>query len=149
MPFDRLIRTIDEWAQATGRTDCFAQIGPSKFSPEHISYTNFLEPQEFRQCMAEASGVVAHAGMGTILMALEIGLPILVLPRLARLRETRNDHQTATARHLADAGLVLAARDEMELPMRLAELETSRMRTPITRTANADLLGVLRRYALD
>ena len=50
------------------------------------------------------TAIVAHAGMGTILTALEIGKPLLVMPRRAALGEHRNDHQLATARRFADLG---------------------------------------------
>ena len=34
--FARLIRTIDEWASANGRTDIVAQTGPSTYQSKHI-----------------------------------------------------------------------------------------------------------------
>ena len=37
--------------------------------------------------------------MGTIIAALELGKPLLMLPRLAAFRESRNDNQVGTARH--------------------------------------------------
>ena len=46
--------------------------------------------------MDAAAAIVAHAGMGTILTALETGKRLLVMPRRAALGEHRNDHQLAT-----------------------------------------------------
>ena len=97
MAFDRLVEAVDRWAAERGRTDIFAQIGPSEMRPEHLEWTRFLEPAEYRSRIEEATAVVAHAGVGTILIALELGRPLLVLPRRASLGETRSDHQVATA----------------------------------------------------
>ena len=72
--------------------------------------------------MVAADAIVAHAGMGTILTALELGKPLLVLPRRASLGEHRNEHQLATARRFADTGRLAVAFDESELAQRLDEL---------------------------
>lgn len=119
MPFDRLVAAVDRWAELRNRTDIYAQIGESGLQPHHIQWSRFDAPAEFRRLVEEADVVVAHAGMGTILTALELGKPILVMPRRAALRETRSDHQVATARQLSLQGLVNVAWDEHELVEKL------------------------------
>jgi len=59
--------------------------------------------------------ILAHAGMGTILTAVDLGKPILVMPRRADQGEHRNDHQLATARQLQDVLGLCVAWDEDEL----------------------------------
>jgi hypothetical protein len=61
--------------------------------------------------------------MGTILSALELGTPTLVMPRRAALGEHRNDHQMATARWFADLGGVTVAFDEAQLLERLDDAD--------------------------
>lgn len=117
MAFDRLIEWVDEWAIAEGRRDVVAQIGPSSYQPRQIRVVPFMSPPEFRRRLAEADAIIAHAGMGSIINALELAKPIVVVPRLSALGETRNDHQVATARRLSEEGLVL----EADSPERLAE----------------------------
>jgi UDP-N-acetylglucosamine transferase subunit ALG13 len=85
MPFDRLIRVVDQWAGDTGRKDISAQIGQTDWRPRHIDYGKYLEPVEFMRRFSSATTIVAHAGMGTILSALRYEKPILVMPRLASL----------------------------------------------------------------
>lgn len=148
MPFDRLVRAMDEWAHATGRSDVFAQIGPAEYEPRHIGFSNFLAPEEFRQRVSECDGIVGHAGMGTILTALELQKPVLVMPRLARLAETRSDHQIATGEHFSAAGLVLYAADEIELVSRLDEIVDFHPVREIGATASEPLLTAVRRHAL-
>lgn len=123
MPFDRMVRAVDEWAAARGRDDVFAQINDAAYTPAHIRWTKFIEPEDFRKKVSESRVLVAHAGMGSILTALEAGKPILVMPRRGDLRETRNDHQVATARRFLELGRVAVAFDESELPARLDALD--------------------------
>ena len=146
MPFDRLIRAMDEWAVSLARLDVVAQVGRSDYQPKVIRATPFLSPHEFDQHMNDASAVVAHAGTGTIIAALERGKPLLVLPRMSKFGETRNDHQVPTARHFADAGYVLAAGDERELPRRMLELENFEPRAMISGTASPELIARLRAF---
>ena len=54
----------------------------------------------FRAFLRKCNTVVAHAGMGTIISATEIGKQVVVMPRRADLNEHRNDHQLATAERL-------------------------------------------------
>lgn len=123
MPFDRMVGAIDDWAGARGRNDVFAQIGETSLRPRHIEWTPLLDPDEFRAKVKAASILVAHAGMGSILTALEAGKPILVMPRRGDLRETRNDHQVATARRFLELNKVAVAFDEHELGPKLDQLD--------------------------
>lgn len=122
MPFDRLVRAVDAWAARGGNGDVFAQIGPSDYRPQFMAYTRFLPPPEFAAQFGVASLVVAHAGMGSIITALERGKPILVMPRRGELGETRNDHQVATAQRFRGLGPVEVAFDEHELSTALDRL---------------------------
>jgi len=119
IPFDRMVRAVDEWAAHRQRRDVFAQIGPTKWRPSVLEWADFLEPEEFSDRFQRADAIVAHAGMGSIITALTRGKPILVMPRRADLREHRNDHQIATARRFADIAGVEAAFDEQELQTKL------------------------------
>jgi len=151
MPFDRLVRWVDDWAGHHPETPVVAQIGPTDLAPRHVKVTPFLDPPAFRALMTEASAVVAHAGMGTILTALELGKPVLVVPRLGKLDETRNDHQVATAERFVAEGLVRAAYDEAELVReldRLASAAALPADARITPRASATLLKRVREYAL-
>ena len=102
IPFDRIIHAVDRWACARDRQDVFAQIGRGGWQPQFISFAEMLEPAEFRERLTASRIIVGHAGMGTILSALQYSKPILVMPRRGSLGETRNDHQMATARQLLE-----------------------------------------------
>lgn len=124
LPFDRLIRTVDAWAGRTGRQDIVAQIGPTELRPQFIEHHPFLSPVEFAYHFSNAELVIAHAGMGSIISAMNQGKPLLVFPRRASLNEHRNDHQLATARRFRELGHILVAMDEQELGAQLDRLES-------------------------
>ncbi len=118
LPFDRLVRTVDECASVIGQ-DIFGQIGETDLRPSSIEYENFLDPDLFNEKFMAAELIVAHAGMGTIITALELGKPIIVMPRQAALGEHRNDHQFATAKKFLKLDYISVASDEVELKNKL------------------------------
>jgi UDP-N-acetylglucosamine transferase subunit ALG13 len=145
-PFDRLVRCVDDWAASQESADVFAQIGDTDYQPGHLRWTHRLSPAEFRKTLRRANVVVAHAGMGTILQSLEAGVPVLVMPRRADLREQRNDHQLATARRLGERGLVHVALDAENLRARLHELVRLGAHEPIESVAPPPLIGRIRGF---
>jgi UDP-N-acetylglucosamine transferase subunit ALG13 len=146
MPFDRLVRTVDSWAATHLHHDVFAQIGTDGWRPPHVRWTEALSPAEFRRFAHDAGFIVAHAGMGTILTALEFGRPLLVMPRRGDLHETRNDHQVATGRRFAERGLVKVALDETELIHQLEEMHNFAAPSPLPPRASDELINALRAF---
>ena len=144
--FDRLIQAVDEWAGGSGRTDIFAQIGPSDFRPKHIPTKQFIDPAEFRYHVDLANLVIAHAGMGSIITALELGKPIVVMPRLASLGEHRNDHQVATAKRFAEQGRIMVAFNEKELVDKLDQLRSFGDAAPLDAKASPHLVATIRAF---
>lgn len=114
LPFDRLIRIIDELAPQLNE-EVVAQVYQCGFTPKNIKTVDFLAPDEFNTLFDKARLIVSHAGMGTILSALQKDKPIIVFPRIAALGEHRNEHQLATAHKFKKMGAVNVAMNEEEL----------------------------------
>ncbi len=121
LPFDRLINAVDSWA-VNSNEEVYAQIGNSQLKPNFIQYKKHLNPVEFNHAFLAADVIIAHAGMGTIITALELGKPLLVMPRQASFGEHRNDHQLATAKRFLEQGYISVAADVPELIKKLGDL---------------------------
>lgn len=146
MPFDRLIAAVDEWA---GRRPChevFAQTAATSLHPLHMRCVRFMIPAEYSRALREANLIVGHAGMGTIISAFEFGKQLVVMPRLGRLHETRNDHQVATAKHFGEQGRIIVAADESELAAKLDYAVTLSGFAPIEAQASPRLLATIRAF---
>lgn len=123
-PFDRLVRGVDEWcASRNCGNRVFGQITPrASYHPQYFEWTETLSPMEFEQHIRQCTYIVSHAGMGTIISAMSMLKPILVLPRRGHLSETRNDHQYATIGHFGDRQGILIAKSDDELFTSLDQL---------------------------
>ncbi|WP_279606743.1 glycosyltransferase [Sphingobium yanoikuyae] len=106
---------MDEWASRCGRSDIFAQIGPSDYKAKALNSFAFLDQGAFAALQAEARLLVSHAGMGSIITALELGKPIIILARDHRRGEHRNGHQIATLQQFRSFPGVFIADDEEHL----------------------------------
>ena len=150
MPFDRLIRAVDDWTSSRGMVGkVFAQVGASIYQPKCLETAPFMDPSKFRARVEAAELIVAHAGMGSILTALEYSKPIIVMPRRAELGETRNNHQVATARRFVERHGVVAAFDEHELFKMLDQAEELPATLKIGSCASEDLISSVRTFIND
>ncbi|CAN5304368.1 hypothetical protein BH11PSE10_BH11PSE10_06150 [soil metagenome] len=102
LPFDRLVKAVDAWAEHNPGVEIFGQIGPGGYKPRHFPSTEFLSPTEVARNIARAELVVGHAGMGTVVSSLTNRVPIILLPRRQALREHRSDHQMTTVKWLRE-----------------------------------------------
>lgn len=146
LPFERLIKTIDVWAKENSIENIFAQIGNSSYHPYNINYKPFLTPEETYNKIYDSTLIISHAGMGTILTALELSKSIIVLPRKHSLGEHRNDHQIATCKKLKKLGLVHVAKDEDDLLFRLDDIESISTRQEIKQFADERLIQFVSRF---
>ena len=148
MPFDRLIRTMDAWAAAHPAVAVFFQIGKGAYEPRHGGFVRLMPVTAYRQRLSAATLFVAHAGMGSIIAAIEAGKPLVMLPRLKSLGEHNTDHQLATAATVGRRdGLHVAATDA-DLAALIDRLlaDTATPPAPIAPFASAELIDNVRAF---
>ena len=144
LPFDRLIKIIDELAPQLNE-EIIAQVYQCGFSPKNIKTVDFLAPDEFNTLFDKARLIISHAGMGTILSALQKDKPIIVFPRIAALGEHRNEHQLATAHKFKEMGAVNVAMNEEELSSMLLNGELATLQH-IGNSASASLIQSIKNF---
>ncbi len=148
LPFDRLIKPIDEWAATHPNETVFAQIGNSCFTPKHIEFCQTIDPVNYNKRIKEADIIIAHAGTGTIITALELGIPLLIMPRLAEKGEHRNNHQLSTVKHFSKFPLIKVVEDEKQLLSMLNQMlkDTPLNTDKITTTVSEELITTLKNF---
>lgn len=124
LPFDRMIKAVDKWNEKQRVNGCFAQVGQDGYCPATIEFSETLKPSQFAKQIAKCKVIVSHAGMGTILTALQLAKPIIIMPRLSALGEHRNDHQLATVENLRGINGIHVAEDENALMAALDHIQS-------------------------
>lgn len=121
LPFDRLVRSVDDWAGTT-EEHVVAQIGNTEFTPQNMEYKSYFTPAAYKEYIRTTDCIIAHAGMGSIITAIDLQKPIIILPRQQSLGEHRTDHQFATAEKFRKYPSVIVATDTLSLQGKLAEM---------------------------
>lgn len=122
LPFDRLVRAVDEWAADNPQTPVFIQIGDGGFEPQHAEWARIIDHGDYSRRLAHSDLFVAHVGMGSILQALEARKQMLLMPRHAALREHTTDHQLDTAARFGDVAGLEIVDDETRLKSEMSRL---------------------------
>ena len=150
LPFERLVAAVDSWSGTRSpRLDVLAQVGAGHLDYENLRCIRTLAGAQYSSVIADAELIIAHAGTGSILTALEHGIPMIAMPRDDRRGEHRDDHQIQTARQLEKMGLVSVAWSEVEVPA-LIDAELTRPRGARTeRKRGTELVDYLRSYLRD
>ncbi|QEO10262.1 glycosyltransferase [Protaetiibacter larvae] len=100
--FDRLLRVL---VPLLAGMEVVWQTGPEDVSAYGIDGRASVPHAELAQAVAEADVVIAHAGVGAAVTAIEAGKHPILVPRLARFKEHIDDHQTQIADELTRRGL--------------------------------------------
>lgn len=131
-PFDRLLREVDGFPD----DEIVVQCASGGMRPERAIWHDKLSFDELVALVSRSRAVVSHAGVGSVLTALDHGRRPVVVPRLRQFGEAVDDHQVEFARRLAKASLVTLVEDPSELPSVLAETQPrSSLRLAPTRLA--------------
>lgn len=143
LPFPRLVAHLDQLAARLDEK-VIAQTGEAR-AYEHLDAFASCSALDIEHFCDAARVIVAHAGMGSVLMARRLGKPLIILPRQRVSGEHRNDHQMATAQALEGRAGIRVAWDEAEIGDLLAVSIEPPDHGPNTRYTG--LLDTLRDFA--
>ena len=83
------------------------QIGFTEYEPTNCEWRRFMSRTEMEEACAGARLIIAHAGTGSILTALEHSKPLVLVPRLKAFGEVFDDHQMEIAREMEGRGVTV------------------------------------------
>jgi UDP-N-acetylglucosamine transferase subunit ALG13 len=109
-PFERALDMIEP---LVGTDRIIVQHGATRRRDEwsNARWFEFVDYGRQRELVRAAAGVVAHAGVGSIMTALALGVRPVVIARRTELGEHVDDHQVQILTELAARGLVIPALD--------------------------------------
>lgn len=145
--FDRLLKAIDINIE-NGLIDeeVFAQVGTSNYSPHNYKYIDFLQNNEFQKLIKQASIIVTHSGVGTIIAALKEKKTVVVVPRLSKYGEHIDDHQIQIAKSFEKQNMVIMS-DEKEIDKAIKKAQNFKLNEYISNSEYC--LEVIRSYIFE
>ena len=142
--FDRLVIALDEWLENKANIEVFGQIGRANYLPKRFEFKSFLTLEEYELRVSNCDLILAHAGMGSIITALTRCKPILIVPRLEKYKEHRNNHQVDTAKKFENYKLIRVAYDMTSLVYQLNHWDFKLSETPIDKVASDEMISAIK-----
>lgn len=93
------------------KEEIIVQAGSTKYKSKNMKIIDYMPVKQFEECIQKADIIICHAGVGTILTALEKGKTIIAAPRLKQYFEHVNDHQLQILESFTKQGYILALED--------------------------------------
>jgi UDP-N-acetylglucosamine transferase subunit ALG13 len=98
LPFDRLIAEVRR-LESINLIQVNGQVGETSLNLPS-NYKRYLGADEYSMAIHECDVIISHAGMGSIITALDYAKPIIIVPRRKEYNEHRNNHQLDTIAHV-------------------------------------------------
>ncbi len=104
-PFTRLLKEMASLVDTkTIREEVVVQSGNTPFTHPKMKISTFMDIRSFEKTLNECTLFVTHAGEGNIGTALQMGKPLIIVPRLESKGEHTDDHQLELARAIGERG---------------------------------------------
>lgn len=118
--FPRLLEAVEN---AIINEEVVIQKGSTKFETKNKNFEvyDYLNQQDFFKYMKEASCIITHAGVGTIIEGLKLRKKMIVAARLKKYKEHVNDHQLQILETFSEEGYILPLYDFNKLEELLYE----------------------------
>lgn len=110
--FKRLLEAVDK---LDIDEKIVAQIGSTDFASAKMEIYKYMPMDEFAKYMNEASVIITHAGVGTIIMGLKLHKKMIVAARRKEFKEHVNDHQMQILDNFSRKGYILPLKDFNDL----------------------------------
>lgn len=124
-PFERAVSSAQS---VLGGRRVFWQTGSTSAVVGGRELQRMVPSQRLREACRTADVIITHGGIGSVLMALELGKVPVVLPRSHRLGEHIDDHQLELCGTLSSRGLAVTVLPHEELTVEhLREAQASRV----------------------
>lgn len=124
-PFERLIKCIDEAIiNHKIEEEVFGQIGKYGYKPKSFPCKEFIGFDEMVKNIQNADIIVSHAGVGSLLLCLNLGKIPILFPRDAALGELLDNHQFEFAKKIDSLGRALVAFSENDLIFKIHNYKT-------------------------
>ena len=112
------------------------QRGHTKFESNDMTLYNEVPLTEFEKLIDDASLVITHGGVGSIVSSIEKGKKVIAVPRLKKYKEHVNNHQLDIIKSFNDMGHIIGVTGVEELEGALRKISTFEPKKYIKNTGN-------------
>lgn len=122
--FIRILDKIDELIdKKIIKEEVIVQAGYTKYESKNMKVFDYVSKEELEEYIEQASFIITHAGVGTILDCLKRNKKVIAIPRLSKYNEHTNDHQVQIVEEFSKEKFILSIYEVDELENAIKSLK--------------------------
>jgi len=122
--FIRLLDKIEECIEnKIINEEVVVQAGHTVYTSNNMKIFDFISSSELDNLMSEASYIITHGGVGSIISSIKKDKKVIAIPRLAKYSEHVNDHQIQIVNNFNDNGYVIGIANVSDLPEAINKID--------------------------
>lgn len=122
--FSRLLKEIENCINnGTIQEEVIVQAGSTKYKTEKMQIFDLMAREELDKQKQEASLIITHGGVGSIVGALKMNKKVIAVPRLKQYGEHVNDHQKQIVENFDTQGYIKGVFDIKDLEQAIKEIK--------------------------
>ena len=122
--FKRLLVEIDNLIdKGIIKDEVVVQSGMTKYESKKMKVFSFIPKDELGKLYDEASLIITHGGVGSILDGIKRGKKVIAVPRLVKYNEHQSDHQIEIINRFNDMNYIYGILDVSELEKALKNID--------------------------
>lgn len=99
--FTRLLKEIDRLIdKGIIKEEVIVQAGYTKYKSDNMTIFDYVSKDEINDYIEQASFIITHGGVGSIVESLKCDKKVIAVPRLSKYNEHNNDHQLEVLKEL-------------------------------------------------
>lgn len=123
--FTRLLKEVENCIEdGTIKEEVIVQAGSTKYKTDKMKIFDLIAREELDKKKEEASLIITHGGVGSIVGALKMNKKIIAVPRLKEFGEHVNDHQKQIVENFSNQGYIKGVFDIKDLKKEIQEINT-------------------------
>lgn len=103
--------------------EVIVQAGYTKYTSRNMKIIDFISSEELIKLTKQATFIITHGGVGSIVESLKLNKKIIAVPRLKKYGEHVNDHQVQIIENFTSKGYIIGVTDAKKLSEALKNID--------------------------
>lgn len=106
--FHRLLEEVEKNInEGTINEEVIVQAGYTKFKSHKMRIIDLISKEQLEQFQEEASLIITHGGVGSIITSIKKGKKVIAVPRMHEYGEHVNNHQMQIVKNFDEQGYII------------------------------------------
>lgn len=143
--FKRLLEKIEELIKENKiKEEVIVQAGYTKYTSKNMKIFDLIEKEKLLNYQKEASYIITHGGVGSIITSLKCGKKVIAVPRKHEYEEHVNNHQEEIVTLFNEKGYILGINDVSDLEKAIDKIENFNPKK--YKTDNSKMLKIIQDF---